>query len=123
LVRYLTNDDRSQADKIEEFFNSLSDETTLMINQVVLAELDWVLTQVYSYSKNDFLQVIDQLFNTQKITFINPLIVQKAVRLYAQSKADFSDCYLGAINSNSGCKTTYTFDKQASTLSSFTLLE
>lgn len=123
LVRFITNDDLDQANKVEEFFNSLSDSATLVINQLVLAELDWVLTNVYGYSKDDFLQVIDQLFNTKKITFNDPLTIQKAARLYAQSNADFSDCYLGVINADSGCETTYTFDQNASKLSSFSLLD
>lgn len=122
LVRYITNDDPGQADKVEDLFDSLRDNSTLVINRVVLAELDWVLTQVYEYSKGDFLKVIDQMFATQKIAFSDPNLVKEACRLYTKSNADFADCYLGVINADLGCETTYTFDKQASKLSLFTLV-
>jgi predicted nucleic-acid-binding protein len=122
LVRYITNDNPEQANKVEDLFDSLSNDSTLVINQVVSAELDWVLTHVYDYSKEDFLKVIDQIFATQKITFSNPILVKEACSLYSKSKADFADCYLGIINADSGCETTYTFDKKASELAHFTLL-
>lgn len=121
LVRYITNDNPDQADKVEDLFNSLGNDT-LVINQVVLAELDWVLTHVYDYSKKDFLKVINQLFATQNVTFNTPILVKEACRAYKKSRADFADCYLGVINADLGCETTYTFDKAASKLTSFTLL-
>lgn len=123
LVRYLTDDDPDQADKVEALFNSLSSDTTLLINEVVLAELDWVLTSVYKYSRQKFLKIANQLFETEKFAFSNPILVKKACKIYSESKADFSDCYLGVINDNAGCKTTYTFDVKAAELSGFTLLE
>lgn len=122
LVRYLTNDDPEQADKVEKLFSSMRKGDTLVINDIVVAELDWVLTSVYKYSKEEFLKAVNQLFETHCITFNSPLLVKKACEMYANSNADFSDCYLGVTNLNSGCETTYTFDKKAAKLSSFTLL-
>lgn len=124
LIRFITNDDPDQADLVEALFESLQKENaTFLVNEVVLAELDWVLTHVYKYSKEGFLKTINQLFETENIAFHNPHLVKKACKLYTHSGADFSDCYISVINNNFGCKTTYTFDKQASQLSSFTLLE
>lgn len=124
LVRFITNDDPVQADEVERVFLSSEDQdVTFLINEVVLAELDWVLTHVYKYRKEDFLKTVYQLFETENIAFNNPKIVKKACKLYTDKNADFSDCYLGVINDNLNCETTYTFDKKAAILSSFTLLD
>lgn len=122
LVRYLMNDDPEQADKVEALFDSYENETYFKINDVVVAELDWVLTHVYKYTRKDFIKTINLLFETQNIIFTYPVLIKRACQLYQNSSADFSDCYLGLINDDSGCQTTYTFDKQAAKLSSFTLL-
>src|SRR5699024_2661597 len=124
LVRLLTDDDPDQADLVESLFESLGKkDTTFLINEIVLAELDWVLTSVYDYSKKDFLKTIDQLFKTENIAFNTPDLVKQAYKLYSKNNADFSDCYLSAQNNSLGCKTTYTFDKKASKLNTFTLLK
>lgn len=124
LVRFITNDDSVQADEVERLFLSFEDQdVTFLINEVVLAELDWILTQVYKYRKEDFLKTVHQLFETENIAFNNPKIVKKTCKLYTDKNADFSDCYLSVINQNLGCKTTYTFDKSAAKLSSFSFLK
>src|SRR5699024_6879518 len=97
LVRLITDDDPDQADLVESLFESLG--------------------------KKDFLKAIDQLFKTENIAFNTPDLVKQAYKLYSKNNADFSDCYLSAQNNSLGCKTTYTFDKKASKLNTFTLLK
>jgi len=123
LVRYITNDDKEQADKVEKLFKAAGKEVTFSINHVVIAELDWVLTHVYKYPQKAFLKVIDQLFETKNIVFSSPVLVKEACKLYINGKADFSDCYLGVMNEANNCQTTYTFDKKAARLSCFTRLD
>lgn len=123
LVRYLTDDDPIQADKVEKFFKSQSENSLFIINNVVLAELDWVLTSVYNYDREDFIKVINQLLETERITFQTPSLVEKACLIYTKSDADFSDCYIGILNNDMGSKTTITFDKKASNLDYFSLLQ
>lgn len=122
IVRYLTDDDPEQADAVEELFRSYEKDTTFVINEVVLAELNWVLISVYNYSKANFIETINQIFNTRNITFSKPVLVKEACEIYAKNEADFSDCYLGVLNRNEDCETTFTFDKKASQHSNFTLL-
>ena len=124
LVRLITDDDPDQADLVENLLESLAKkDATFLINEIVLAELDWVLTSVYGYSKKDFLKTIDRLFKTKNIAFSTPDLIKQAYKLYSKSNADFSDCYLSVQNNSLGCKTTYTFDKKASKLRTFTLLK
>lgn len=123
LVRYITNDEPEQVEKVQQLFDSSPPNILFLINNVVLAELDWVLTHVYDFRREEFLLVIDQLFQTYNISFENPGLVRKACKFYSKSNADFSDCLIGVLNKDNGCDSTYTFDKNASELSSFTLLE
>jgi predicted nucleic-acid-binding protein len=122
LVRYVINDEPEQVEKVQQLFDSSPSNTLFLVNNVVLAELDWVLTHVYNFRREEFLLVIDQLFQTSNISFENPDLVRKACKSYSISTADFSDCLIGVINKNNGCDTIYTFDKDASQLESFTLL-
>ncbi|MFH5831502.1 PIN domain-containing protein [Halalkalibaculum sp. DA3122] len=123
LVRYLTEDDPEQADRVQELFDSYKSEATFIINEVILAELDWVLTSVYGYSRKEFLMVIEQIFETKHISFSQPTVVKKAIREYASSSADFLDCYIGILNKKMDTKITFTFDKAASNLAHFSLLQ
>ena len=45
-----------------------------------------------------------------------------ALRDYRQHKADFADALIGAANRKAGYKTTFTFDRKAGDLETFTLL-
>ena len=64
LVRYIVQDDPAQSQSSSTFIESLSDNSTGMIDLIVLIELVWVLSRAYGYDKKSIGQVIEQILVT-----------------------------------------------------------
>ena len=124
LVRFLTQDDPIQAQKVNRLFEEA--ETTgrnLWISLITLCELAWVLESCYDISKNELTEILTKLFRIKQIRIENTIAAEAALTAYkATSRVDFSDCLIGFHNASHHCIHTVTFDKQALRLKEFTPL-
>lgn len=120
LVRFFAKDDQKQFEKVYQLFEQSN--TNFLISYPVLVEVIWVLQRSYGFDKEQLVFILEELNVTENFTFPNHVAVSNAIDSYRNSSADFSDCLIGVLNKNNGCNTTYTFDKDASELSSFSLL-
>ncbi len=118
VVRFLTRDIENQAQKVKEL---LEKGEILYINEIVLAEMYWVLVHVYGYSRIDFIRAIDMLLETEGFRFFNNNIVRNALADYIHTTVVFSDCLIHRINMGKNLGT-LTFDKKASRLEEMHLL-
>jgi predicted nucleic-acid-binding protein len=119
LVRLIMADVEKQAQKVNEMLNA---GTVLYVNEVVVSELFWVLTSIYKFTKNEFIEALDALIDTKNIFFFDNGAIKKALTLYVNSSAGFTDCLIDQINLNQGIET-ITFDKKASKLKGMKLLK
>lgn len=120
LVRYLVQDDLSQARKATQVITKqCTSEDPGFINRIVLCELVWVLESAYGYSKDTILGMLEKLLRTSQLKIEDIQSSWTAFRMYQKGKADFADCLLGTTNRLSGCDTTVTFDQAASKLEGF----
>lgn len=123
LVRFYIQDDPEQHGKVTELFRQASTQNLLFINHVVLIEWFWVLTQVYDVAKKDIVKELEYLLSSKEIALQNSAAVRKSLEIFKAKNVDFTDCLIALLNSKENCETTYTFDKNASKLSSFSLLD
>ena len=124
LVRYLVQDDKTQAKKATLFIEkNCTDESPCFIGQIVLAELAWVLEGSYNLSRDEIAHVIEQLLQTGQLEISDREAVWRSLNDYRQSNADFPDHLLARVNESQNCEFTITFDKKASNQSGFTLLK
>lgn len=119
MVRFLTRDIEEQAQKVKSL---LEKGEILYINETVLTELYWVLTNVYDYPKSKFIQGIDQIINTEGFIFFDDQIINESIADFVNSSAGFNDCLIHQMNKARGYKT-LTFDKKASKLKGMKLLK
>lgn len=119
VVRFLTRDIEEQAQKVKSL---LEKGEKLYINETVLTELYWVLTNVYDYSKNEFIQALDQMTNTEGFVFFDGQIINASIADFIDSSAGFSDCLIHQLNTSKDLKT-LTFDKKASKLKGMKLVK
>lgn len=119
VVRFLTKDIDGQAQKVKSL---LQKGEILYINETVLIELYWVLTNVYDYPKIKFIQAIDQITNTEGFVFFDEQIINASIADFVNSSAGFNDCLIHQMNKSRGYKT-LTFDKKASKLKGMKFLE
>ena len=123
LVRFYIKDEQQQYKRVHQLFRNADHNNPICINLVVLMEWFWVLTEIYGVSKTDILKELEYLLGSKEIVLENSADVRKASQLFKNQNADFEDCLIGILNRSKNCESTYTFDKAASNLTSFTLLK
>lgn len=123
LVRFYIQENPKQHDKVIRLFGKASTHNMLHINHVVLIEWFWVLTRVYNVTKQDIIKELEFLLTSREIVLQDSTEVRKSLDFFKSGNIDFADCLIALLNKKENCDTTYTFDKQASRLSSFTLLD
>lgn len=111
LVRYLTQDDPSQARMANKIIEeSAKAAIPLYINNIVLCELSWVMMRAYKITKEELINLLEKIILTAEFEIENREYVWQALSDYKLCEADFTDALIGRINIGMGCKKTYTFD-------------
>ena len=127
LLRYLLDDDHSQAAKAQILIKS---DKIVLITDVVLVETIWTLKgRKYKLDKDSLIAVVQALFKEPNIRFENGQVVWMALNDFRQAKpikgksADFSDALIAnkarfiANQQSRNLKAIYTFDIAAQQLS------
>ncbi len=123
LIRYITQDDKTQAKIASAFIEkNCTIDAPGYISQIVVCEIVWVLKRAYGYDKKIVIDVIERLLKTGELIVENSENIRMALRVYQTGKADFSDYLLAISNSEVGCEYTVTFDKNASDSGLFRIL-
>jgi predicted nucleic-acid-binding protein len=123
IIRYLMADEKKQFTLAEKLIESaILHKKAIQINLVVICEIVWVLSYHYELKRNEIKEFLSKIFHAEHIEVENREWALEAFNAYQNSQADFADCLIGVVNLSLGCKTTYTFDKKASKLAFFTVL-
>ncbi len=110
IVRLFVDDEssREQALLVRKF---LSHHKCVYISQIVQIELVWVLMSSYQFDKNTVIDVLEILYKRDDFSLENPQQFYRALMLFKQGNADFSD-YLIFANSEDNGLPFFTFDKK-----------
>lgn len=123
LVRYLTRDDDDQYQKAKAYLEAhCTQNNPCLVNNIVLCELVWVLQSVYKQERSAIISVLEKLLRTKQLSFFDKDAARAALRDFKKSKADFSDCLIGRLNTQAGCNETASFDQATDDLDTFALL-
>jgi predicted nucleic-acid-binding protein len=122
LVRYIMQDDAKQARKATKLIESLDSDNPGYIAIVSAVELYWVLTSCYELTGQQFAQALEAILRTRQLVVEQADQVARALRVFAQGKADFADCLIARSASGAGCVRTMTFDVGASKHAGMTLV-
>ncbi len=121
VVRFVMRDDPEQTPLADEVMSSLTARHPGYLSLIVLAELWWVLGRSYGRSRADRCAVLIELLQTDELRVQSPESVQWALSQVADG-ADFADALIGALARDVGCRTTVTFDRQASSRAGMALI-
>lgn len=116
LVRYITQDDLAQSQIATKLMENNASKG-IFVNNIVLCELVWVLKRAYKYPKSGIIEVLKTILTSVEFCFEDHRLLWLVVADFEKSSADFSDVLIGKINKERGCEGTYTFDREASSLS------
>jgi predicted nucleic-acid-binding protein len=112
VVRFLVQDDESQARASRELMAGLTSGRPGFLSDVVLAETFWVLTRAYGVDRAAAVGHLEALVSAPAIAVESPRVVQAACDA-ARGGADFPDALIDAVAHQHGCTEVVTFDKRA----------
>jgi predicted nucleic-acid-binding protein len=119
LIRYLTQDDAKQGEAARQLIEI---DGPVFLSHIVFIEAAWVLTTSYNLNRNTIAEALSDIASSGFFILEKPQIIRKALHDY-QNGFDFADMLIGYRGKDSGCNTTYTFDKKAGKHLIFTLLD
>ena len=123
LVRFLTEDDAKQSNKVYQLFKNAEEEKKeLFISVLVVLELVWVLESVYEIERIEILDSINLLIQMPIFHIENLTTIQNFILDAQQSKFDLSDLLIAQTAKTNGCEKILTFDKNVSKHKLFELL-
>jgi predicted nucleic-acid-binding protein len=123
LVRYLTQDDPSQAKKANALIaDARAKREKLHLDVVVLCEVVWVLRGAYELDKGAVCGALDGILDAALFSMDDRDVVRDALAAYRAGRGDFADYLVGARNRRAGCNTTATFDRALRGSELFSLL-
>ena len=124
LVRFLTNDDEKQAQKVYVILKQAEqDKETLFVPQLVVLELIWVLESAYQVSRKHILDAISGLLLMPILKFEHQPAIQQWYQSAQKNKADLSDLLIAYTAKANHCSTVLTFDKKAAKVDVFELVK
>ena len=113
LVRYIMQDDVRQSSLATKLIEGLSVDAPGFITLVSVIELTWVLESAFELNRSQIVEVFQRIVSVDVFKVDRVGIVASALRIYANSKADFADCLIERFSAHAGCAQTMTFDRHA----------
>lgn len=110
IIRFLTSDSPSQAEKVENLLNK-AEAGSLVIPDLIVAEIVYVLLSFYNLSKEEVIEKVGALLDYPKFK-INKKLLKKTIEVFSENNISFSDAYLSALNLIGKHPFIYTFDKK-----------
>jgi Predicted nucleic-acid-binding protein, contains PIN domain len=113
FIRYLTNDIPELAQKVENLLEKArKGQIKLITNELIIAEIVWVLESVYDLTKDQIYELLQGIFNTHNLEIPNKMILKEASEVYKDKNIDFIDAYTVCYMRAKGYKTLISFDKK-----------
>lgn len=124
LMRLLVRDHDGQLKAAERFVNAhCSGDDPGYVSRIVIAEIAWVLKDVYDYDRSQIAGAIRGILNVSQFEIDSADAIHAAVADFEKFPAGFTDCLMARTNASAGCDYTITFDRKAAKLDTFELLK
>lgn len=107
IIRFLLNDNPSQAEATEKLFASSKD---LILTDLTLAEVVWTLQSVYRFSKQEITQKVKHILSLE-IFDANYNLLNNSLEFYQGYNISFADAYLLAYIQEKNLEGIYSFDR------------
>jgi predicted nucleic-acid-binding protein len=124
LVRHIMQDDPLQSPKATRIIeHHLSEEDPGFISLATMLETAWVLENIYKLPDGEVAEAIERMLQIETLLIQNEREVHAAMNAIKTGQGSFDDALIGALGTWAGCDSTLTFDKKASRLQGFKLIQ
>ena|SRR5690349_6780362 len=112
LVRYITGLPTEQFQRAATLMDAIATGgTRVILEDVVVAEIVWVLSSFYKLTRTEIFDFINQLLAFDEVENADKPALQTALMFYRDRNVDFVDAYLAAKAIGDGTGQVYTFDR------------
>lgn len=95
FLRLLVPEDQKQTSECKELFNRIrAGAITPLTSDIVIAEVNYVLTKLYKIEKSKVVEWQKDLLKLTNLNLIQTTDVQKAINLYEKLNIKFGDCLI-----------------------------
>lgn len=108
LIRHLTGDPPDLASRATAF---LATDETLVLPDLILAEVVYVLESFYEVPRNRVAELARSIITFGSIQTVDAGLLLRAVEVYEVHRIDFSDAYLVALAETTGVGDIASFDR------------
>ena len=123
IVRFLVQDDETQARKVEQLLTSAEQKKEILfVPLLVVLELIWVLQFAYGVTKKDIILAINSLLQMPVLEFERQSVLREFIGTSEEFRGDLSDLLIALSSQASACEQVLTFDKKAARYKHFSLL-
>lgn len=123
LVRFLVQDDPSQAQLATNVIAQLTDDAPGFVSREVLIELVWVLERAYRLGRAQIAVAIDGLLSATELKIEGSDEVAPALERYRNDGFGFADLMIAAAARRAGAAELVTFDRKAARLPGVQLIQ
>lgn len=122
IIRFLTQDDAKKYKDTLQLFEKIQDgRLAPYISNIVVAEIIFVLTRLYQFSKDKVLAALTDLLALRNIVIIEKTDTKKALNHFKKFNIKYSDCLIATQVPKGAVLVTYDSDfKRISSLDSKT---
>jgi predicted nucleic-acid-binding protein len=120
VIRWLVEEPgaESQAEKAVRVMG----QDGLHLSLVALAEVIWVLSRTYGFTRSQIVRVVDALLGMRNVDTGRREVIQAALVEFETHGGDFNDHLIAALDEAAGCDHTLTFDRKAARSKRFKLV-
>lgn len=113
ILRLFLKDNIDQYDVVYDLFRKAIDhKVSLYTSIIVFFELDWVLSRVYEYHKEECIVYFEKILKMNHLNFDEKEVFTKSLALYKNTNLDLEDCYNIIYFKIKGYNHFATFDKK-----------
>lgn len=95
FLRFFLNDIQKQKKAFESALHKAKrNELILVVPQIILFEIDFILTKYYRFSKGEVIERLESVISTSYLQVQDQGVFRNAIDLYAKHNIAFVDCFL-----------------------------
>ena len=112
ILRFLTGDPPDLAARARAVFDAVErGELTLIVDEIVVAEVVWVLDSFYDYPSPQIGQVVGELLSHEGLEADDKPGLLAALSLFADKNVDFADALVAVHMDRAGVQEIFSFDR------------
>ncbi|TXH03967.1 MAG: type II toxin-antitoxin system VapC family toxin [Candidatus Moraniibacteriota bacterium] len=114
ILRYIVQENTPANIKARQYFEQANnDQLTLVIDNIVVAEVVWVLKSFYKAPKEDIYNSLKIILTHKNIIMTNKKLILETLEYYYTHNLSYIDCYLHCLAKAKNLSLA-TFDKKLS---------